>query len=286
VSFNIHCQLPGLYITIHLPSMAKYHALPSELWYTIFTQLGMKDRRSCVATCCFFGAWRALAWAQITLSTQGRALALCVEKLHQLELMLKADVSLRAFIRAVYLRQLRVSNSHLPPMNTPRRPIASLHAELDEALARVLALTPRVECFLLEAHSGGDLGLTLEALCTLPALKVLALSHVQVAPEAMSNYRLKSRELERLVIHTAPPGGASFGAYLGEQTLLKSVLLSIDSSLTLDVATSWVAVEELVMNFEWDEPEKADATFRQWSAIVGKGLVTRSYTNQKCLSSS
>jgi hypothetical protein len=263
--------------------MAKYHALPSELWYTIFTKLGMKDRRSCVAACRFLSAWRALAWTKITLSTHGRALELCVERLKQLELMLKADVSLRAFIRAVYLRRLKVSNLFLPQMNMQRRPIASLHSELDEALARVLTLTPRVECFVLEAYSGGDFGLTLEALCTLPALKVLALSHVQVLPETMSNYRLKSRELERLIIHTAPPGGASFSTYIGEQTLLKSVLLTIDSSLTLDVATSWVAMEELIMNFEWDEPEKAYGTFRQWPVIVGKGLVTTSYTNRKCL---
>jgi hypothetical protein len=48
--------------------MARHDALPTEIWMSIVARLDMEDCMSVVTTCRHFCAFRALAWARITLT--------------------------------------------------------------------------------------------------------------------------------------------------------------------------------------------------------------------------
>jgi hypothetical protein len=83
--------------------------------------------------------------------------------------------------------------------------------------------------------------------------------------------RLESRILERLVISWG--GEMDYCGYLGEQKRLKSVVMGADPvvSLSFDIATSWVAVEEFSISF--DTAEKMAEGSLRWPLLLAKGLV-------------
>jgi hypothetical protein len=235
--------------------MARHDALPTETWSFVFAQLDMADRISFAATCRYFRAFRALAWAQIMLPTHDLEIRKLAKRLMRLAATLKADPSLQPLIRALYLCRPRGPN-HLPSWDH-----FTDDGELDVAIAGILYLAPRVECFVFEAPASDSRtdDQVVEALCKLPALKMLALS--QLWQSAPGEYYLESRVLERLII--SRKGGADYYNFIGEQKLLKSVELPVQSELLLNVATSWVALEELTIA----------ETFELWPDIVARGLV-------------
>jgi hypothetical protein len=135
--------------------------------------------------------------------------------------------------------------------------------ELDAAVAGVLHLTTRVECFVFEVPELGwdTYDVTLQALCKLPALKTLALGNLLQDALNPDEYCLELHVLERLIV--ASRRGVDYSDYIGEQKLLKWVELPVQSELSLDVATSWVALEELSIADNVD----------LWPRIVSRGLV-------------
>jgi hypothetical protein len=236
--------------------MARHDALPVETWISIFARLEMEDRMSVVATCQYFRAFRAFAWAQITLTMH--LIRTLANKLARLGAALEADASLQPLIRGMCLRGLKFRGPESEHWNDDNPSV-----ELDVAVAGVLHLAPRVECFVFEApESDSDTyDQTLQALCKLPALKTLALGNLHQDVMNPDRYCLESRVLERLIV--ACKGVMDHFDYIGEQKLLKSVELPIRSGWPLDVATSWVALEELSIP---DEPGL-------WPSIVSRGLV-------------
>jgi hypothetical protein len=238
--------------------MAKYDALPYELWGAILAHLINEDVKSVVAASRYLRSWRHLAWSKITMSTHN------IEKLKRLATLLADDPSIRSYIRAISLRL----PSHVA-LSWER-----LHQELNITIPAVLLLTPCLECFIFEAPLKGphDYQLALMAICELRALKVLILSRVRLpASVATPRFYLKSRVLEHLTVVWG--GGIDFCTFLGEQRHLRSVELPVDPLLSLDVATSWVAVKKLNMSVAIDIEGMAPDDFGRWEVIVAKGLV-------------
>jgi hypothetical protein len=256
--------------------MARHDALPTEIWNAIFAQMGMKDRMSAVATCCHLRAFRAAAWARITLV--GSDFLSILQKLRRLADALEADASLQPLVRDMIIGRLMAWESrhvYWPPPDPYLLPY-----EVDAVVAGVLRLAPKLECFVIGApeEEGPNFELTLQALCKLPSLKTLALVNVEqhvLDPK----YCLGPRVLERLIICWG--GKMDYCRYLGDQKRLKSVVLTLDPvvSLSLDIATSWVAVEELSVSF--GTAQRDPENFHRWPLIVTKGLVI-TYLANRC----
>jgi hypothetical protein len=200
--------------------MARHDDLPTEIWAFVIIKLDMGDRMSVTATCRYFRAFWALAWAQITLPVQHFEVEKLVKKLMRLAATLKADSSLQPLVQGIYLHRLRGPEPKLLDWNYPDD-----NGELDVAVAGVLYLVPRVECFVFEA-SESDWHVddqVLQALCKLPVLKTLVLAYLQQYV-LDREYCLESRVLERLIITCERVGFCNF---IGEQKLLKSVELPV-----------------------------------------------------------
>lgn len=273
--------------------MPKYDTLYAELWTVIFSQLGDKDRRSAVATSRYFRAWRGLAWSELRIPVpDGRDLGLLVERLTRLSTTITADVSLQSYIRSISLRRSKarcqwsaVTDWAVSSSDDRRRsPILNL----DLALARILGLVQELECFVFEApldlQAVFAYKFTPRALCGLPVLKTLVLAQVPVLPPSGAStpdHHLASHALQRLIIvsELRESPALDFDAYLGEQKLLKSATLPIDQHMPLDMATSWVALEELTM---CRVDSRARDPSMRWQGVVEKGLVIIRHALKAC----
>jgi hypothetical protein len=123
---------------------------------SIVARLDMQDRMSDVATCRHFCAFRALAWARITLTMHDTGEL--TKKLRQLADTLKADASLQPYICNVLIPHVR--DSGFADENSGDWLSIS---QLDIAIAGVLLLTPKLECFVFRApdEDGSTFELTL-----------------------------------------------------------------------------------------------------------------------------
>jgi hypothetical protein len=250
-------------------SMAKHLPLPAELWGMIFAHMDAKDRRSAAATCRHLRIWRSLAWAEILLPMHG--VELLVDRMKQLAIILTSDTSLQHLVRSL---SLCAANTYdISGRNLADR---RAHGELNVTLAHVLRLVPNLESFVFTVRSKRwhRYALTVEAVCELSALKILVLSKVSALPEYSSETvlkcTLKSRVLRRFTTNGSL--GMDMGVYLGEQKLLKEVTLEIGPLLSLDVATSWEALEKLSMGLATHQtsPKESDL----YSIIISNGLVS------------
>lgn len=266
--------------------MAKYDTLSAELWNAIFAQLCDKDRRSAAASCQYFRAWRAFAWSELQITVpDARNLRLLVRKLRRLAVTLEADNSLRSFVRSIFLRRSMIQWSTVTDLDICP---ANTSLDVDAALAYILGLSPGVERFISEAPSEiCNHELTLLALCKLSALKILVLAQVpssRLALGMLSSYRLESHVLEQLIFLSGPKLQRSrrvdLSAYVGEQKLLKFVALPINHFVSLDLAMSWVAVEELIMGLD-TEGWRRSVVINRWPDVVASGLVIIYHGNRE-----
>jgi hypothetical protein len=240
--------------------------LPTELYVQFCSYMDTSSCVALVATCRRLRACQSLAWEHVVLI--GKQDPKIVERLNLLSNALEESRQLRS-----YVRTLKVFQPNIGPGNRLIKNIIS--ERLDPAVARLLRLTTNVQTvvFAVSPDCIDSNTLTMLALAELTTLKALALDFVWWHSESMRpSTRMASQALEDLtIVHSE---GVDYSAFVGRQASLRRVELQLTSSTSLDVATSWISVEQLNASLDVCRLEPAD--FERWSTIVTHALVSSS----------
>ena len=249
--------------TAHIPIpmaesviMSAYVDLPPELHSFIFAYLRSPgDRSALAASCRFLRQWRGLAWQRIEIEAK-RIDGLLLQS-QRLVRAMHCDDELPLFVQEVYVRELGVhlNFSRLWPNF------------LDGNIAQILRLATNLHTFVFDApitDVNESYSHILCAIASSPSLRSISLNNVgsSEGDAIVSLPSMTSIALERLII--GMNSAVDITRATKNQLQLKYLHFELcwkptwDSVSTLQMMSSWVLLEELVLctdhesSFKWD----------------------------------
>ncbi|KZV92300.1 hypothetical protein EXIGLDRAFT_769163 [Exidia glandulosa HHB12029] len=254
--------------------MSTLVTLPEDVLSHVFSGLEQNDNRSLACACRRLRTLRGRGWR--VLDFHNHTVARLVTRLQSLIELLKSDKVLALAVREVsirYVNMMAFAGRRFKPVPASEK---APFKKFDPLLSTVLRLTRSLETFVLDGPPGIGFDQmypkSIDAICTLPQLRVLIIGRVHGAKEDGSHPytpKLASTHLTSVIV--AFPIQLDQDALVRGQRHLQCLGLELDGTESGNLGNDWTDLRELRMDNLWVSAE-VELCWDLWVDITRNAL--------------